>query len=142
MEEDLGDLGRILESFFKYDRKKEEIKIEPNAIYKLKCIKNKLQNGGKQKLIYYVYKANEKRYIRNILEVKIPPNTKTNDYIIYKGLGNKVKVEQEAGDLYVEICLRDKKSRRTGKLIKKVEKVKKVSVKDQLTQEDVEIFVE
>lgn len=140
--EEIEDLGEIIKRFFDESQKTKKIKIEPNIMYKLECSKKKLQTGGKQKLFYSVYQAKDKRYLRKILEIQIPPNTKTNDYIIYKGLGNQVETSQEAGDLYVKICIYNKGSKRKGGLIKKVEEVKKVILKDPLSQEDIEIYIE
>ena len=127
---EVEELGKIFEKFFKnnkiskdsietYKITKQEAKEGTEKDIKIstadiceECKGIKNTNQKCPKCYGYGYYFNEKT-----MHINIPAKIKNNDCLVYKGEGNQLKVDEERGDLYINIHIYGNKGNRKGKKI-------------------------
>lgn len=128
---EFGNIGNVLAEFFKdAPNNRDVIKVYKIARQQAKegvtrNIKTLIAdvcevcNGTGKKDDTVCENCQGRRFVYNEknVEIKIPPKTKNNDYIILEGKGNKFSINQKRGDLVIKIHIYGNKSRRRGKKI-------------------------
>ena len=61
-----------------------------------------------------IIKGAKEHNLKNI-NFEIPPKVKNNDYIVLKKQGNKLRKDEERGDIIIKIRIYGDKSKRKGK---------------------------
>lgn len=131
MEKDefVKDIGKIFSYFFRGMLKKNIVII--NKITKQQAkqgLNKKIQtsvtdicnvcNGtGKDENLKECDNCSGDGFIQNLKNInfEIPPKVKNNDYIVFKKQGNKLRKDEERGDIIIKIRIYGDRSKRKGK---------------------------
>lgn len=128
-DEFVKDIGKIFSYFFRGMLKKNIVII--NKITKQQAkqgLNKKIQtsvtdicnvcNGtGKDENLKECENCSGDGFIQNLKNInfEIPPKVKNNDYIVFKKQGNKLRKDEERGDIIIKIRIYGDKSKRKGK---------------------------
>lgn len=130
-DEFVKDIGKIFSYFFRGMLKKNIVII--NKITKQQAkqgLNKKIQtsvtdicnvcNGtGKDENLKECENCSGDGFIQNLKNInfEIPPKVKNNDYIVFKKQGNKLRKDEERGDIIIKIRIYGDRSKRKGKML-------------------------